>query len=130
MKRLSIVTVILFAAIMSFGGITVSAQQANQKGSIWIKTDETGFAELAKISMDSAISAALKEVPGRVLTADLENEDGYLVYGIEIIKTDNQVVDVKVDAGNGKVLKIDQDQTDKEGHEREGSDRGHEERER
>jgi uncharacterized membrane protein YkoI len=128
MKKLSIVTIILLAALMSFGGITVSAQQANQKGSIRIQSEEARFAEMAKISMDSAINAALKEVPGKVLRAELEEQDGYLVYGVEIAKADHQIVDVKVDAGNGKVLKIDQDQADKEGHEREDADRGHEDR--
>jgi uncharacterized membrane protein YkoI len=82
---------------------------------------------MAKMSIDNAINAALKEVPGKAVRAELENEDGFLVYGVEIAKTDHQFVDVKVDAGNGKVLKIDQDQADKEGHEREDSDRGHKE---
>jgi len=129
MKRLSLVTVILLAAIMAFGGITVSAQQANQKGSIRIKCDEAGLAEMAKISMDSAIKAALKEVPGKVLRAELEDENGYLIYGIEIAKADHQIVDVKVDAGNGTILKTGIDKVDKGGQEREDSDRGHEERE-
>ncbi len=129
MKRLSIVTVILLAALLAFGGKIVSAQQANLKGSIRINCDEAGFAEMAKISMDNAINAALKEVPGKVLRTELENEDGYLVYGVEIAKADHQIVDVKVDAGNGKILKTDLDHEDKEHHEREDSDRGHEERE-
>jgi uncharacterized membrane protein YkoI len=129
MKRLSIVSGILLAALIAFGAITVSAQQANQKGSIRIKSDEAGFAEMAKIPIDSAINAALKEVPGKVLRAELENEDGYLVYGIEIAKADHRIVDVKVDAGNGNILKTDYDHEDKEHHEREDSDRGHEKRE-
>jgi uncharacterized membrane protein YkoI len=130
MKRLSIVTVVLLAALLAFGGITVSAQQVKQKGSIRIESDEAGFAKMAKISMDSAINAALKEVPGKVLRAELEDENGYLVYGVEIAKADHQIVDVKVDAGNGTILKTDTDQADKEHHEREDSDRGHEEGER
>jgi hypothetical protein len=133
MKRLSIVSGILLAALLVFGGINVSAQQPNQKGSIRIKCDEAGFAEMAKISIDSAIHAALNEVPGKAVRAELENEDGFLVYGVEIAKADHQFVDVKVDAGNGKVLKIDQDQADKEGHENErggDSDRGHEDKDR
>jgi uncharacterized membrane protein YkoI len=85
---------------------------------------------LAKISLDSAMNAALKQVPGKVLRIELENENGYLVYGIEIVKTDHQIVDVKVDAGNGKILKTDYDHEDKEDHKREDSDSGHEEEER
>jgi uncharacterized membrane protein YkoI len=85
------------------------------------------LAEMAKISLDSAVSEALKAVPGKVLKIELENENGYLVYGVEIAKLDHQVADVKVDAGNGKVLKIDADQNNHEGHEGEDSGNGHEE---
>jgi uncharacterized membrane protein YkoI len=133
MKRLGIVAGILLAALLAFGGITVGAQQANQNGSIRIKSDEAGFADMAKISIDSAVSAALTKVPGKAVRAELQNENGFLVYGVEIAKADHQFVDVKVDAGNGKVLKIDQDPPDKGGRENESggdSDRGHEEKDR
>jgi len=126
MKRLSIVTIILFAALMLFGGITVSAEQADQEGNIRMKSDEAGLVEMAKISMDNAINAALKEVPGKVLRAELENENGYLVYGVEIIKADQQIMVVKVDAGNGLILRTDKDKRDTEGRERERKDNDHE----
>ena len=99
MKKISLVTV-LIATLMAFGGISVSAQQANQKGSIQIKCEEAGFVEMAKLPMDNAVSTALKEVQGKVLRSELENQDGYLVYGIEIVKADHQIIDVKVDAGD------------------------------
>jgi uncharacterized membrane protein YkoI len=133
MKKASIITGMVMAGLIALGGTAISAEQANPAGSIPIKSEEeAGFASMAKIPMDSAINAALKEVQGKVLRAELENENGYLVYGIEIAKTDHQIVDVKVDAGDGKVLKVDNDRKDKEGHEREGhenrgdTDRGHE----
>ena len=104
----------------------MSAQQADQTGSIQIRTDEAGFAQIAKIPMNSAINAALKQIPGKVLRAELENENGYLVYGVEIVKADQQIVDVKVDAGNGRILRTDKDRHDTEGREREKNDNGHE----
>ena len=73
------------------------------------------------------MNAALKQVPGKVLKAELENEDGYLVYGVEIVMADRQIADVKVDAGSGRVLKVEADQEDNEGREGEDSDNGHEE---
>ena len=78
--------------------------------------------------MDSAINIALAQVPGKVLRAELENENGYLVYGVEIVKTEHQIMDVKVDAGNGKILKIEQDRSDSEDQEREDSDSDYEDR--
>jgi uncharacterized membrane protein YkoI len=90
--------------------------------------DEAGFAEMAKVSLDYAVNAALNAVPGKVLKAELENENGYLVYGVEIAKADHQIADVKIDAGTGKVLKIEKNQKDSEGHEGKDSDNDHEER--
>ncbi len=126
MKRLGIITGVLVAALFAFGGMALSAEQANQTGSIQIKSDEAGLAQMAKIPMNSAIDSALKQVPGKVLRAELENENGYLVYGVEIVKTDNQIVDVKVDAGNGMILRTDKDRQDTEGRERERKDNDHE----
>jgi uncharacterized membrane protein YkoI len=127
MKKASIITGMVIASLIALGGTTISAQQANPAGSIQVKNEEeAGFAGMAKVSMESAINAALKEVQGGALRAELENENGYLVYGIEIAKTDHQIVDVKVDAGNGKILKVRDDQKEKEGHKRGDTDRGHE----
>ena len=126
MRKLGMVIGIVLAALLAIGTIGLRAQQANYSGSIKVKNgDEATFAEMAKISLDSAMNNALKQVPGKVLRIELENENGYLVYGVEIAKTDHQTVDVKVDAGNGKILKIDQDND--EGHEEENSHHGHEE---
>lgn len=126
MKRSGIITGVFLVSLFAFGGVALSAGQANQTGSIQIKTDEAGFAQMAKIPMNAAVSAALKQVPGNVLRAELENENGYLVYGVEIVKADQQTVDVKVDAGNGRILSTDRDKQDTEGREREGNDNDHE----
>jgi len=126
MKRMKIVTSILCTALIALGGITASAQEANRPGSIRIQSNEAKFADMAKISIISAINAASKQFPGKVLTAELENENGYLVYGVEIATPDGQIMDVKVDAGNGKILKADRDRKDSEGLEREDFDNGHE----
>ena len=58
---------------------------------------------LAKITPDQARQAALGAVPGTASTPVLEDENGNVVYGVEI-QTTTGTVDVKVDAGNGTVL--------------------------
>ncbi|MBC7343013.1 MAG: PepSY domain-containing protein [Clostridia bacterium] len=65
----------------------------------------------AKITADAAKSAALKAVPGTVKKVSLDNENGNVVYSVEI-QTASGVVDVKVDAGNGKVLAQDRDNSE------------------
>ncbi|MBN3924260.1 PepSY domain-containing protein [Nostoc sp. NMS4] len=54
---------------------------------------------LAKITAQQAQQAAEASVGGKAKSVKLENEDGNLVYAVEIGQQD-----IKVDAGNGKVL--------------------------
>lgn len=79
--------------------------------------DNAQLASLAKITPDQAKAAALKVVPGTVTKVSLDNENGYLVYSVDI-KTNTGLVEVKVDAGNGTVLAQDKGQ-DNEKHEKE-----------
>jgi uncharacterized membrane protein YkoI len=65
------------------------------------------LANRAKIDLTQATSAALAQVPGTALKAALENENGNLVYSVEVKTITNETKDVKVDAGNGKVLHVD-----------------------
>ena len=91
------------------------------------KQTEAEFPSMAKITMAQAVQNALNSVTGQVLKTELEEENGFLVYGVEVVSTDKSIVDVKVDAGSGKVLAIDHDRADKEDHESgEQFDRDHE----
>lgn len=66
-------------------------------------SESEGLKTLAKITPEQAQNAALAQVPGTVKKVELENEDGNVIYGVEI-KTANGESDVKVDAGDGRVL--------------------------
>jgi uncharacterized membrane protein YkoI len=113
MGKTGIVIGVAVAAVLAIGGLAVSSQRAKLTGSIAVKgNDEAGYAGMAKVSLDEAVKAALQSVPGNVLKVELEDENGYLVYGVEIAKADKQIADVKIDAGNGKLLKIDNDRND------------------
>jgi uncharacterized membrane protein YkoI len=81
------------------------------------KQVEADFPALAKVTSDRAVAKALDAVKGKVLKTELENENGFLVYGVEVVTADKAIVDVKVDAGSGKVLAMDQDKADDEEHE-------------
>ena len=65
--------------------------------------------KLAKITSDQAIQAALSEVPGTVIETELENENGNVVYCVEI-DTGDGIKEVKIDAGNGKMLHVETDE--------------------
>jgi hypothetical protein len=71
---------------------------------------------LAKIDQAAAEKAALDAVPGQVVETELENENGFVVYGVEVQSDDGTITDVKVDAGDGTVLaqEAEEDETDEE----------------
>ncbi len=81
-------------------------------------TRDSGGAALAKISDAQARQAAVAAVPGTVLRAEIENENGCAVYGVEIKSADGKIHDVKVDAGSGAV--VHQELAAKAGDEHEG----------
>jgi len=62
---------------------------------------------LATITPDEASAAALASVPGTAGAVELDNENGFVVYSVEVTAADGTTIDVKVDAGNGQVLAQD-----------------------
>lgn len=65
--------------------------------------EDAALAQLATITADQASQSANAAVPGTVCEVELDEEDGSVVYSVEIL-TDTGVVEVVVDAGNGNVL--------------------------
>jgi uncharacterized membrane protein YkoI len=64
----------------------------------------SGLQGLAKITPDEAKAAALAAVPGSATKVELENEDGRVVYKVEVAGADGRQTDLEIDAGNGAVL--------------------------
>jgi uncharacterized membrane protein YkoI len=77
--------------------------------------EEKQLQSLAKIDQKAAEQAALQAVPGTVKDAELGNENGYVVWEVEVAGNDGTLYEVKVDAGNGQVLH--QETEDDEGSE-------------
>lgn len=70
---------------------------------------------LAKITEAEAHKAATSAVAGEVIESELDDEDGNVVYEVEVKAADGKVTEVIIDAGNGKVLHQEVDHDD-EGH--------------
>ncbi|UXM85074.1 PepSY domain-containing protein [Methanococcus aeolicus] len=88
------------------------------------ETSETqALVKYAKITAEQAKSIALSKVSGKVTNVGLENENGYVVYSVEI-STVNGIKDVKVDAGNEKILNIDSSDPQETGKNKEVNDDG------
>ena len=73
----------------------------------------------AKISMRKAKSIALKKVPGgKISSAELEKENGKLIYSFDIKNTTGGITEVNVDAINGKVVAMQEETPAKEAAEK------------
>jgi Peptidase propeptide and YPEB domain len=75
---------------------------------------EAAQASLAKLTVQQAINAAVSRQSGTVLRVELQNEDGFLVYNVELASADKKIHEIKVDAGDGSILRIDTDSADRE----------------
>lgn len=103
-------------------------QQQAYKGSIAVgqsKTDENyaempvNFEKMAKISLPQAIQTAVNANPGTsAVGISLGNENGFLVYSVTL----NNGLDVKVDAGTGKIVHTEKAGTDHENAEERSSE--------
>lgn len=59
-----------------------------------------------RISIEQAMDIAVRRVPGQVVKAELDYDDGLLVYEIDIRTADGYKYEVKVDATTGAILKV------------------------
>ena len=119
----SVVIVTAVVAALELGGAhAANTYHPSYQSSITISDTGDGeraeaarYMELATIDAGKAMAAAQARVPGKVLSAALDNENGNLVYSVVITPTaGGPAQDVKVDAGNGAVLHIDADDGDRD----------------
>lgn len=71
------------------------------------------LAKLATVTPDEAKAAALAAQPGTAGKVELESENGNVVYDVEV-NTSTGTVDLKIDAGNAKVLQTEKETGEKD----------------
>ena len=94
-----------------------NVQQPKYQGTIKVveqtgqKANEVGEAKslvhLAKITANQAKRFAERKIGGKATSAELGNENGSLVYEVKISQKET-----KVDAGNGKILRVEKGEAD------------------
>ena len=63
----------------------------------------------AKVDIQEAIRSALTHTPGKAVKAELDNHWGTTTYKIDVLQADFSVMELKIDAANGKVLRAKKD---------------------
>lgn len=76
-----------------------------QSGSIRIRDRrEQAMAGLAKVDAAEAIRIATTAFPGKVVETQLDEENGFLVWKVTELSSGGQEVQLKLDAGSGRLL--------------------------
>lgn len=108
---LSILSMLTVTALIVTASVAQEASTDRIQGTIQVSEGDD-FESLAQISLEEAQAIALREIPaGTITERELDDEDGYLVYEIELLQ-DGQEFEVLVDAGNGSVLEVERDDDD------------------
>jgi uncharacterized membrane protein YkoI len=94
---------------LTAAALATSAVYAGENSS----DDEIDAATLAKanVALDQAITVAEQHTQGKAVQAEFEEENGKLVYEVEVMKGAT-AMDVKVDATTGAVLSAKADKPD------------------
>jgi uncharacterized membrane protein YkoI len=108
MKKPCIEKVYLLLGAISLLAVSINAAYAKdleKSGSIKVsKFSRTDHSELAKVTLQDAVAAATKKIPGKAIEAELESKNGYLVYEVKVVSADKNITEVFVDAGNYAIL--------------------------
>jgi uncharacterized membrane protein YkoI len=107
MKRKILIPALIMAGVATAGGLAYAQQSVPKQNDAIVDLAK------ARISLAQAIAAAEQQVGGKATHAELEDENGRLVYGVEV--TDGtHTTDVKVDATDGRVISAQPDAVDNE----------------
>ena len=112
LKLKKVIIPALAATVLAGGGFSIvnaaslqdkptQAQEANEDQS------QAELVKQAKITEAAATKTALEKVPGTVKAVEVEDENGTIVYGFEIVAKDGSQQEVKIDAQTGKVVKVE-----------------------
>lgn len=98
-------------------GYSVAAHNDNEKANLPITNHEEHNQK-----MNACIKTALERHPGAVVEVEFEQEDGKLIYDVDVQGKDGKVWEVECDAASGQVLEDKEEVEDKD--EAEGKHKG------
>ncbi|MGI9316489.1 MAG: PepSY domain-containing protein [bacterium] len=82
---------------------------ANHKNHNHRDHDSADLIRESAISIDQAMEIALADVPGKVMEAEIDREDGVVVWEIEVVDNQNQIFEFEIDANSGNILEKELD---------------------
>ncbi len=107
MKSRTLVTLALLLSTLSLGVSTGLADKKDRKKEHEVVREALQRGEV--LPLVKILAIANQHVPGDVIEVELEDEKIGLIYEIKILTGTGRVREVKIDARNGNVVKIEDD---------------------
>lgn len=63
----------------------------------------------AILPLETILDGVLKSYPGEVIEIEFDDDDGQLIYEIKVLTRRGIVLEMDVDAGNGRILDLEED---------------------
>ena len=104
MKRICILSVSLVCAPLAVGGQEAArpdfeiAQEAVAKGQI--------------LPLAEVLARVQAIQPGRVVEVELEQDEGIMVYEVELVTPDGRLIEMDMDAATGALVEMDEEEQD------------------
>jgi uncharacterized membrane protein YkoI len=116
MKQKLLTGALLIATLsMSAVAMTMSLPGKSREGS---QKSQAKLAKQAKITLAQARKIAVKRAPGTIEEGELEREHGKLVYSFDIRNGRGTITEVQVDARNGRVVSVEEENAKQEADEK------------
>lgn len=82
----------------------------------FVQADDDDYIEAKRLlkageilPLEQILQKVRKSYPGKILEIELEKEDGYIIYEIEILASNGVVKELYINAKNGKLISIKED---------------------
>ncbi len=104
MKRICILSALLLCAPLTVGGQEPArpdfeiAQEAVAKGQI--------------LPLAEVLARVQAIQPGRVVEVELEQDEGVMVYEVELVTPDGRLIEMDLDAATGALVELDEEEQD------------------
>lgn len=79
-----------------------------------VSAQNKDLSKQAKITMEQARATAMTKASGTIEGEELEKENGKLVYSFDIRNARGTITEVQVDAKNGKIVSVEEENAEKE----------------
>jgi uncharacterized membrane protein YkoI len=114
-QRILLGTLLIATISMNASAVAASLHSKSLEGS---KQAQAKLARQAKITIAQAREIAIKRAPGTIEEGELEREHGKLVYSFDIRNAQGTITEVQVDARNGRVISVEEENAKQEADEK------------